>query len=134
MFKGLKENNEKLGPIFIKGIILGVFVNMILLLIFAAIILLADIDRALAQPLSSIALGAGGFAAAFYSAKKIGGKGYLIGLLIGICTFVAVTLIGLIINKGGLTVASLFRFIIAFLASVIGGIMGVNRKHNKKYI
>ncbi len=134
MFKGLKENSENIGPIFIKGIILGVLINLLLLLIFAAIILVADIDRAFAQPLSSIALGAGGFFAALYSAKKIGGKGYLVGLLIGLCTFIVVTVIGLVINKGGLTQASLFRFIIVLLSSVIGGIIGVNRGKSKKYI
>ena len=133
MFKGLKENNDKLVPIFIKGIVLGVLVNILLLLIFAAVILLADIDRAFAQPLSSIALGVGGFVAAIYTAKKIGGKGYLVGLIIGLLSFVVVTLIGLIINKSGLTKASVFRFIISFLSSVIGGIIGVNKK-TQKYI
>ena len=133
MFKGLKKNNDKLVPIFIKGIVLGVLVNILLLLIFAAVILLADIDRAFAQPLSSIALGVGGFAAAIYTAKKIGGKGYLVGLIIGLLSFVVVTLIGLIINKNGLTKASVFRFIISFLSSVIGGIIGVNKK-TQKYI
>lgn len=133
MFKGLKKNNDKLVPIFIKGIVLGVLVNILLLLIFAAVILLADIDRAFAQPLSSIALGVGGFVAAIYTAKKIGGKGYLVGLIIGLLSFVVVTLIGLIINKNGLTNASVFRFIISFLSSVIGGIIGVNKK-TQKYI
>lgn len=133
MFKGLKKNNDKLVPIFIKGIVLGVLVNISLLLIFAAVILLADIDRAFAQPLSSIALGVGGFVAAIYTAKKIGGKGYLVGLIIGLLSFVVVTLIGLIINKNGLTKASVFRFIISFLSSVIGGIIGVNKK-TQKYI
>ncbi|MEE0808895.1 MAG: TIGR04086 family membrane protein [Acutalibacteraceae bacterium] len=133
MFKGLKKNNDKLVPIFIKGIVLGVLVNILLLLIFAAVILLADIDRAFAQPLSSIALGVGGFVAAIYTAKKIGGKGYLVGLIIGLLSFVVVTLIGLIINKNGLTKASVFRFIISFLSSVIGGIIGVNKK-TQKYI
>ena len=133
MFKGLKKNNDKLVPIFIKGIVLGVLVNILLLLIFAAVILLADIDRAFAQPLSSIVLGVGGFVAAIYTAKKIGGKGYLVGLIIGLLSFVVVTLIGLIINKNGLTKASVFRFIISFLSSVIGGIIGVNKK-TQKYI
>ena len=133
MFKGLKKNNDKLVPIFIKGIVLGVLVNILLLLIFAAVILLADIDRAFAQPLSSIALGVGGFVAAIYTAIKIGGKGYLVGLIIGLLSFVVVTLIGLIINKNGLTKASVFRFIISFLSSVIGGIIGVNKK-TQKYI
>ena len=133
MFKGLKENNDKLVSIFIKGIVIGIIVNLLLLLVFAAVILLADIDRAFAQPFSSIALGVGGFVAAFYSAKKIGGKGYLVGLIIGLLSFITVTLIGLIINKNGLTQASLFRFAISFLSSVIGGIIGVNKK-NKSYI
>ena len=38
------------------------------------------------------------------------------------------------INRGGLTQNTLFRFVILMLSSVIGGILGVNRKSQHKYI
>lgn len=128
------DNTDKLGFIFLKGAVLGVITTVLLMLAFAALILVLDIDRAYAQVLSTVSIAAGSFAASLYSAKKIGGKGYLVGLLVGIVAFGVLTVISLIVNKGGLTATTLFRLAIVVLASMIGGIIGVNRGRNKKYI
>ena len=135
MFKDFSNaNTDKLGFIFLKGIIFGLLATILFMLGLSALILLLNIDRAYAQVLSTVSVAAGSFISALYSAHKIGGKGYLIGFIIGIVTFAILTVISLIINKGGLTSNTLFRLAIVVLSSVIGGIVGVNRGTNKKYI
>lgn len=135
MFKDFsKSNTDKLGLIFLKGVIFGLITTLLLMLGFSALILALDIDRAYAQVLSTVSVATGCFVASLYSAHKIGGRGYLVGLIIGIVTFGVITIISLIVNKGGLTSNTLFRLAIVVLASMIGGIVGVNRGKNKKYI
>ena len=56
------------------------------------------------------------------------------GIIIGAICFITVTLIALIISKGGFTANTLFHLIIFLLSGIIGGIVGVNRKNNRKYI
>ena len=74
------------------------------------------------------------FAAAFYLSGKNGSRGWLTGAAVGGIVFCVLTLISLMINRGGLTQNTLFRFVILMLSSVIGGILGVNRKSQHKYI
>lgn len=115
------------------GIVIGAVVTFVLMLIFALVISTLCIDRAFAQPFATVCLAFGSFAAAFFSAKKIGEKGYLIGTVIGILTFVIVLVISLLVGSGEFTNNTLFHFIITLLASAIGGILGVH-KNTKKII
>ena len=78
------------------------------------------------------ALGACG--AAFYISGKSGSRGWLIGAAVGGIVFCLLTLVSLTVNRGGLTQNTLFRLVIIMLSSVIGGILGVNRKSQHKYI
>ena len=116
------------------GVAIGIATVLVSMFIFAAIIYFFGIDRAFTVPLSTLSLGLGSFAAAFFVSKKIGNKGYLTGTAVGLITFAAVTVISLIVNRTGLTVNTLFHFIIIVLASAIGGIIGVNKGKGKKLI
>ena len=60
--------------------------------------------------------------------------GVYIGFIIGISTFLIITIISLIINDTALSINTLFHFIIIVLSSLIGGIFGVNKDKNKKII
>lgn len=128
-----KYNSGKLHAV-IAGVIVGTVTTLALMLISAAAIYLFNLDRAYSIPLSTLSLALGGFAAAYYVARKSERKGYLVGALTGLISFALVTIISLIVTKSGLTVNTLFHFIIITLASVIGGIMGVNKGKNKKLI
>ena len=68
----------------------------------------------------------------FITAKKTGEKGYLTGIIIGSVVFIVITLFSLIMGNN-LSLNTLFHFIIIMLSSIVGGIMGVNKK-SKKYI
>ncbi len=119
---------------YLSGAILGVIVTAVMIMLFAAIMLFTEMDRALASPLATVSVAVGTFVAAFFTAYKIGDKGYKVGLIIGIICFVIITLIALFINKGGFSINSLFHLIIFLLSGIIGGIIGVNRRNNHKYI
>ena len=128
----MEKEKIKIWPLII-SVLIQTAVTFILVAVFALIINLADLDYKYAPVFGSVAVGLGSLAGAMrYSAKKKS-KGYLIGLAFGGATFLIVTLIGLILNGGGLTLNTLFHLIIIMLSSLSGGILGVNMG-GKKYI
>ncbi len=118
---------------YIMGVVFGVLATIVTMLVFAAVLLFLNIDRAYATPFGTISLAIGSFVASRYTAKKIGDKGYLVGLIIGSVVFTAITALSLILGNG-LSLNTLFHFIIVMLSSLVGGIMGVNKNKHKKYI
>ncbi len=118
---------------YLVGAMLGVLSTLAAMLIFAAVLLFLNIDRAYATPFATISLAVGSFIASRYTAKKIGDKGYVVGLIIGIVVFVLITVISLILGNS-LSLNTLFHFIIIMLSSLVGGITGVNQDKHKKYI
>lgn len=120
--------------LYLTGALIGVLSTLVFMCISAAAILFLELDRGYSVPLATISISLGSFLAAYFVSLKSEQKGYLIGTLIGVISFAAVTVISVIISKNGLTVNTLFRFIIIVLASAIGGILGVNKGKNKKYI
>ena len=128
----MEKEKIKIWPLII-SVLIQTAVTFILVAVFALIINLADLDYKYAPVFGSVAVGLGSLAGAMrYSAKKKS-KGYLIGLAFGGATFLIVTLIGLILNGGGLTSNTVFHLIIIMLSSLSGGILGVNMG-GKKYI
>lgn len=118
---------------YIIGGILGVFSSLLAMLVFAVVLLAFNIDRAYAAPFATISVAFGSFIASRSAAKKIGDKGYLTGLIIGMIVFTFITALSLILGNG-LTINTLFHFIIILLSSFAGGIMGVNSSKHKKLI
>ena len=123
--------NKKIA--YLSGAILGVLVCLVMMLIFSAGLLFLNIDRAYATPFATVSVAIGCFIAARHTAKKIGDKGYLVGLIIGSVVFTAITALSLILGNG-LSINTLFHFIIMMLSSLVGGITGVNKNKHKKYI
>lgn len=118
---------------YLVGAILGVLGTLAAMLIFAAVLLFLNIDRAYATPFATISLAVGSFIASRYTAKKIGDKGYLIGIIIGAVLFVFITALSLIVGNS-LSLNTFFHFVIIMLSSIVGGIMGVNKDKHKKFI
>lgn len=129
----VKGHSSKLIHI-LTGVLIGLITTIISMLIFAAAIYFLNLDRAYSVPLATVSLALGSFTAAYFVARKSENKGYLIGTIVGLISFALVTVISLIINKTGLTINTLFHFIIIVLSSAIGGIIGVNKGKNKKLI
>ena len=104
------------------------------MLLFSAVLLFLNLSRAYAQPFATVSIALGCFCAAYYTAKKIGDRGYIIGFVIGIAVFLLITVLSIMIKRTGLNLNTLFHFIIITLSSLVGGIVGVNRDKSKKYI
>ena len=119
--------------IYIKGIVAGLVVTALFVVLLSLIMLFLDLNYKFAAPFATLSVAAGSFVAAYITAKSIGNKGYIVGAVVGIITFLIVTVIALIVNKSGVTNNTLFHFIIITLSSILGGITGVNKK-GKKYI
>lgn len=128
----MEKAKIKILPIII-SVLIEVSVTLMLVAVFALIMNLTDMDYKYAPVFGSVAVGIGSLSGAMHHSAKKKSKGYLTGLAFGGATFLTVTLIGLILNGGGLTLNTLFHFIIIMLSSLSGGIIGVN-KGGKKYI
>ncbi len=125
----IKLDNRKKS--IIMGAFFGIAVTAMFVLIFAGVMLLFKIDRAYASVFATISVSAGAFVSAYYCARKIGSKGYLLGILTGLIYFFVVTVISLIITKGEISSNTAFHFVIITLSATVGGIFGVNRKKTK---
>lgn len=119
---------------YLVAVVIGVVVSFGFMLLFSAAILYLNLDRAYAAPFATISIAAGTFFASFYIAKKRGDKGYLVGIITGVLVFAIITVLSLIINRSGITKNTLFHLIIIVLSSTVGGVLGVNKGKNKKYI
>lgn len=128
-----KKDNVNKRSAYLLGALLGVLSAFASMMIFAAALLLLDIDRAYAKPFATLSLAIGSFFASRKTSKIIGDKGYITGLIVGLTVFVMITLLSLVMGNG-FSINTLFHFIIVTLSSLVGGIMGVNGKKRKKYI
>lgn len=126
------NNDNKIIAFFLGGIV-GIIITLIIMFIFSAVIIFLNIDRAYAVPFATISIGIGSFFAGKITGRKLCNKGYLVGLVIGLITFLTITLLSLILGNS-LSINTIFHFVIILLSSIIGGITGVNYKKNKKYI
>ena len=129
-----KEVSEKRNLIlWAKTAVLEIIVTAIFIFAFSAIMYFSNLSNELSPVLATISVASGVLVAAFYAAKKVGSKGYLVGLAVGGITFLIILLISLVVDSGGITINTVFHLIIIMLAALIGGISGVN-KRGKKYI
>ncbi len=118
----------------IKALFLFLISSALCVLIFAVAMFYLETGFKFSPLFATLAIAVGCLTASFYLGKKIGKKGFLIGLGVGAFVFAVVTLISLIVNSGSVTVHTLLRLVILLLSSMIGGIIGVNRKVNQSYI
>ena len=129
-----KEVSEKRNLIlWAKTAVLEIIVTAIFIFAFSAIMYFSNLSNELSPVLATVSVALGVLVAAFYAAKKVGSKGYLVGLAVGGITFLIILLISLVVDSGGITINTVFHLVIIMLASLIGGISGVNKK-GKKYI
>lgn len=119
---------------YILGFIIGVITAMVFIALFALVMYLSGAAFKYAPVFATLSVALGNFAASFFTARRQGNRGWLVGAIMGGITFILITLISLIINRGGVTLNTLFHFIIIMLSSLIGGIIGVNKGKSHKYI
>ena len=115
------------------GALIGAVITFLALLLFAAIMLIFNIDINMSSPLSSVALLIGSGAGGYISAYKNKSKGFLCGLINAGITFLLIAVIGLILSRD-ITLMSLIHLAVTVLSSLIGGILGVNKADKIKVV
>ncbi len=120
--------------IIIKTVILGLVVSFLAILIFAIAMYFLEGGYKYSPLFATLSIAVGCFISSLYLGGVLAKKGILIGLSVGGTVFIVMTLITLIVNSGAVSMHILLRLIILLLSSIIGGIIGVNRKLSQKYI
>ena len=129
----IKQNDKVDIFLLVKTVLLQLAITFGFIALFAVLMYLTEMDNKFSPLFASLSLGGGAFSSAYFYSSKQKNKGYLNGIIIGIITFLIVTLIGLVVSNSGFTINTVFHFIIIILSAVIGGILGVNKK-GKSYI
>lgn len=125
----------KLKPITVAiALLSGVAAFFILTAVFSLCITVFENGIEFAPVFANVSAAAGCFVTAFILSLKTGSKGWIIGTVTGVSVFLIVTLISVFANNSGLNANTVFRLAIIILSSLIGGILGVNKVNNKKYI
>jgi putative membrane protein (TIGR04086 family) len=127
------DEKNKYKKFLIAAVIL-VTTTFLFIFLFAIIMYLIEGGYEFSPLFATISLGLGSLFSSMYLAKKVGKRGLLIGAIVGMAVFLLMLIISFIANKSQMSVNTLFRFIIITLSSLIGGVIGVNKGNNQKYI
>lgn len=122
--KDLKTNNIK---IFIKNLVLEFLLTIVFLMILSVLLSSTNLNENVINPsivfISAFSILIG----AFFSSRKIGKKGILVGLLQGFVYILTLYLFSSISNGDfSLGISSLIMILICIICGIIGGILGVN--------
>lgn len=133
--KNFKTDNDKKD--FYKNALIGAGISLIItaliFVLMAVLMVVFDIGNAYASPLSSIALALGAFLGSMVAARKNGRRGMITGLVCGLILFGIILLVAAFLSDS-FTIMTLLHFIITISASLIGGIVGVNKSEKRKII
>lgn len=122
--KDLKTNNIK---IFIKNLVLEFLLTIVFLMILSVLLSSTNLNENVINPsivfISAFSILIG----AFFSSRKNGKKGILVGLLQGFVYILTLYLFSSISNGDfSLGISSLIMILICIICGIIGGILGVN--------
>lgn len=118
----------------IRGLITGIIIAFLLFVLFALIMSFYILPTSSATILASVSIAVGSFFGGFFSAKKLGKNGLLIGALCGVAMFLLFTLIGIIAFGNAPGTSTLIRLLIFVTAGAIGGIIGVGNADKRKIV
>lgn len=115
-----------LRPILI-GTIAGAICCLILLMLFAAILTMQDIQTAV-TPMAVIAAAIGAFIGGFVGARSVGSRGLIFGAACGVLLYLVVMIAGFAMLKDIRGWYALLKFVIMTVSAAIGGVIGVNTR------
>ena len=129
----IKTSKNQIAKPLILGVIVSIISSLIIVAIFAiaATNIAVSDDAILVMAITSMAIGA--FIGGIVSAKLYNEKGFLIGALNGAAFFLITTIISIAINPEALTMISIIKLLVFTLASMIGGVIGVNITRKRKF-
>ena len=129
MFNNIFSKNI-IKPLII-GFIISIVVSFLAIIIFAVTATNIDISDEGLTVMSIISMINGAFAGGFVSAKVLKEKGLIIGAINGLLFFFIMTLISFIVSREPMSSISLIKILSFTIASMLGGIFGVNIKHKR---
>ena len=115
------------------GAAIGALCTVAVLFLLSVLVVVADISDTYSSPIASVGVSVGCFVGAYIGAAKNGEKGLFTGGIVGLITYIILTLIGLIMGNS-FTLITLLHFIIIMLASLCGGGVGVNKRETHKIV
>ncbi len=118
----------------LSGLIIGLITTFLLFVLFALMMSFYILPTTSATILASVSIAVGSFFGGFFSAKKLGKNGILIGALCGVAMFLLFTLIGIIAFGNAPGASTLIRLLIFITAGAIGGIIGVGDADKRKIV
>ena len=122
-----KYNKKEKAIICLISSFVGIIITFMTMLFSSLVMVIFEFNLSSLPIISSICLMTGSFVAGFLSAKKIGSRGIVCGILVSVIIFVFVFSVSLFLNSSGITFNTLIHFIINLLSALIGGIIGVNK-------
>ncbi len=134
MQKELFKKSSVNYTLIITTALLEIVITGVVMLLFSALMYFFDIGFEYSPMLATLSVAVALFIASYFAAYKRRDKGMLTGFICGFSTFMLIMILSLIIDDGGITYNTLFHLIIFLLSALIGGVLGVNKAVNKKYI
>lgn len=120
--------------LIIKIFLVFLLISTAMVFVFAAVIYFLEGGYEYSPLFATISVAVGCFAAAFVAGLKLKRKGILIGFAVGFSAFMLITLAALLVNSSAIGLHTLLRLFIMLLCAFIGGVLGVNRNTEPKYI
>lgn len=71
------------------------------------------------------------FFLSYFNAYKQKKKGFLEGIILGILFIIFMVMIKVILFDSGIGISTIIYYLILFITSILGGMMGVNKKSDK---
>jgi len=122
---GLSKSLIKIG----KGSIIAIFISLILLFIFAAVLTYTNINESTINPVIIVISGISILIGSSVSTLKIRKNGLINGGAVGLIYILTIYILSSITGIGfNLNIYSVIMCIISVIAGMIGGIIGVNLK------
>lgn len=114
-------------PFILKASAFGLLVTAFLLLLFSFVMSRVNLSFALINPLSTLSLVAGCFAAGLFAGRSIRENGILVGGVCGLLVslFLLLAALGYSPQVG---IPALLKTVIAVLSGAVGGVLGVNMR------
>jgi putative membrane protein (TIGR04086 family) len=120
------DSNEKLYTIYIKSVLRGVILSVVLLLVAALIFYFTDLNESFMDTAVWIITIMSICFASIYGANRIGYRGFLHGALIGVFYIAVLAIIAVLAERGQVNVSSyLIMLIMAIVVGMLSGMIGI---------
>ncbi|WP_077367270.1 TIGR04086 family membrane protein [Anaerosalibacter sp. Marseille-P3206] len=125
----MNKKNSMYALFTLKGIALAYIVTFIMMLIFSLLLTFTSLKESMIPILNSIVMIGSIVIASIYLTLKIGEKGWLNGMIIGILYFVILLLLNKFFMKdSNFSIFSFTKLLVSIVTGIIGGMIGINLK------